>query len=613
MCGFAFISGYKDSYTSNISEILSALHHRGPDNSEFISQKRFSLGSCRLSIFDHSEKGKMPMKDKTGRYYIVYNGEIYNFKQLKKQFNISTVSETDTEVLLELFIKLGKKSLNYLNGIFSFIIYDQKNNSLFAARDRLGVKPFFYYHNSREFIISSEIKGILTQKQNSNISELNMIQVSTYLKTTFYDYGESTFYKNIKQLPQGHYFEYDIYKNKLDIKKYWDLNFNKKISNQNIYDQFEYDLLNSFKLQLGSDTDIAVNISSGIDSKLMVKVLKKLNLKKVIYNSYYFDSKQYSEKENLEEFAKKEDIEVNFFKITPEDIIKNFDEVFLSQDEPFPGVPTIAKHLLIKRSSQKKTKVILEAQGGDDFAGGYKYIFPFYLLSLSREKKYIKYINEFLFFMFKEKMSLLNMFKFINNSKKSFFEGGISADGSIAIEDIFTHNLNVDCDLLDNLNKIDNKKISYLKKIIYRDLFFCKLPRILRSCDRASMYNSKELRVPLLDHNIVEFFFNLEDDNIIRNGDLRYFYREFCKKKFNIKESFLKKIYVSDPQTKWIKNELYDWAYDNLSCKSFKLGEFVDQKKLLLSFTNFKNNKYIQNSNIYWQVINLQKLFSLKN
>jgi asparagine synthase (glutamine-hydrolysing) len=356
MCGFAFIGGHKDNYSSNIKEILSAIHHRGPDNTEFISEKGFSLGSCRLSIFDHSEKGKMPMKDKTGRYCIVYNGEIYNFQQLKKQFNISTISETDTEVLLELFIKLGRKSLDYLNGIFSFIIYDRKNNSLFGARDRLGVKPFFYYQNLREFIISSEIKGILTQKQNSNISDLNMTQVSTYLKTTFYDYGKSTFYKNIKQLPQGHYFEYDINKNIINIDRYWDLNFHKEASRKNIFDQFEYHLLNSFKLQLGSDTDIAVNISSGIDSKLMVRVLKKLNLRKVNYNSYYFDSKQFSEKENLEEFARSENIQVNFFKITPDDIIKNFNEVFLSQDEPFPGVPTIAKHLLIKRSSEKKNK-----------------------------------------------------------------------------------------------------------------------------------------------------------------------------------------------------------------------------------------------------------------
>jgi asparagine synthase (glutamine-hydrolysing) len=213
--------------------------------------------------------------------------------------------------------------------------------------------------------------------------------------------------------------------------------------------------------------------------------------------------------------------------------------------------------------------------------------------------------------MFKEKISPLNMLKFLNNSQKSFFNGGISADGSIAVENIFKSELEVDLNFLDNLSKIDKKNFSYLKKIIYRDLFFCKLPRILRSCDRASMYSSKELRVPLLDHNIVEFFFNLEDDNIIHNGNLRYFYREFCRKKFKIKESFVKKIYVSDPQTKWMKNELYDWAYDILSCKSFKLEEFIDQKKLLISFEKFKNNRFIQNSNIYWQIINLQKLFSL--
>ena len=142
MCGIALCYSSKNLESNKTTKnIIDSIKHRGPDNQGFVNFQNLSLGSCRLSIFDLSDKGNMPMKDNSGRYTIIYNGEIYNFKSLKKQFNLNTKTNTDTEVLLELYSIQKEKCLDYLNGIFAFVIYDSKENSLFCARDHLGVKP----------------------------------------------------------------------------------------------------------------------------------------------------------------------------------------------------------------------------------------------------------------------------------------------------------------------------------------------------------------------------------------------------------------------------------------------------------------------------------------
>ena len=167
MCGIALCySNTNLDSKETVKDIINSIKHRGPDNQSYINLENISLGSCRLSIFDLSEKGNMPMKDRTGRYTIIFNGEIYNFKSLKTKFNLNTKSGTDTEVLLELYSLKKEKCLDYLNGIFAFVIYDSEENSFFCARDHIGVKPFYYYKKNQDFIVSSEIRGL--QKIFSN-------------------------------------------------------------------------------------------------------------------------------------------------------------------------------------------------------------------------------------------------------------------------------------------------------------------------------------------------------------------------------------------------------------------------------------------------------------
>ena len=605
MCGIAAIFSNDKNLENQVSKVIKKISHRGPDDSGFYKNNNLSLGSCRLSIFDFSANAKMPMTDSSSRYVVVYNGEIYNFPEIKKRFNIRTKTNTDTEILLEMYVKKGAECVQYFNGIFSFVIYDNINETIFCCRDRLGIKPLYYFWDNKALIVCSEIKGIHEIISKS----INYDKLKTYLKTSFYDFSEQTFYKDIKQLQPAHYFKFDLKKKTQLIKKYWELNDEAilEISPDKAIDKLDDLIKTAFNLQVRTDTKLGVNLSSGLDSQLMLSVLNNINggQKNIQANSYFFDDKKFSEKDDLQNFSKSMNWDVQFHKITSDDVVNNFDEVFNSQDGPFPGVPTIAKTLLIKKAYDKDCKVILEAQGGDDIAAGYRYVFANHLNDLIKNKEFRLLINEFLKFKKIENFNFIEMTNFIKNSLKGFSSGGISADGSKNIfENIFQHNLfsnykNLYTEIFSSLDNID----SSLRKILYRDIFYCKLPRILKSCDRASMSNGKELRVPLLDHNILNFFYNSQNNLKIRNGNLRYIYRKYLNIKFNNLNSFKIKKYVSDPQTSWLKNDLYDWAYQKLADSKEIYSEIYKKNELLTYLKKFREDTKLQNSNLIWQAL----------
>lgn len=612
MCGIVACTTEDSNPEFLARNLLKKIEHRGPDNTNFFSDSNISLGSCRLSIMDLSNKANMPMIDRTGRFVIVYNGEIYNFKDLKKKFQISTETVSDTEVILELYAKFKEKCLNELNGIFSFVIFDKLENNFFCARDPIGVKPFYYFYNNVNFIASSEIKSF----SEFNSKNLNLQVVKKYLTTSFYDYGKNTFFENIYQLQPGHYLNYSIKNKNLEIIRYYLLSkkkVSKKILEEKDIIKAGSDLiLNSFKIQMQTDTNLSVNLSSGLDSKIMLSCLDKINngQKTIKANSFFFQDKYFNERSDLEIFAKHRNWNINFFKISPEDVIHNFDEILYTNDGPFPGLPTIGKSLLIKKSCDPSYKVILEGQGGDDIAGGYKYIFGYFLKDLIKSGEFKNFFLEIEKFSKIENLNVFNVLRLFFKSFNSLDAGGISADGTKSI------NLNV---LDKNLLYLNNLKINDfnedlmnisgdLKKIIYRDIFYTKLQRILKSCDRVSMAYGKELRVPLLDKRIVSFFYNLENNQVIKNGNLRYIYRKIAGNLIDNKDEFIKKKYVIDPQTSWIKNELYDWIYSILEDNKTKHDGIFNTKKLLMYLENFKTNNEVNNSNLLWQALCLRRL-----
>jgi|TARA_B110001452_G_C15237367_1_gene428404 asparagine synthase (glutamine-hydrolysing) len=606
MCGIASVFGIGE-HTDDVKSMIKSISHRGPDGQGFFRNNLIQMGSCRLSIFDLSDKGKMPMEDKSKRFTIIYNGEIYNFKDLKRKYQLSTFSNSDTEVLIELFSKIGEKSFEELNGIFAFIIYDNFLNKVYCVRDRLGVKPLYYSSKNNFFYFCSEIKGILNVLKNTPINE-NIVK--DYLSNSFYDHSKETFYKDIYQVKQGTFMVFDIKKNSHEEKSYWSLAYKKIKSDFNYIDEC---FQNSLKLQQQSDTKIGLNVSSGIDSNMMMAYLNKINngQKNIVANSYFYSDEEFDHRKQLDEMSLLYNWKIDKLEITSDDIINNFDEIAYYQDEPFPGINTISKHLLIKKNYFKDCKVVLEGQGGDDIAAGYKYYFPLFILDKLKNFKIIDAYKEISNFNLKENLTLKKFLKFSINSIRGFYEGGTSADGTLSNQkdilnfDLKENKLNYKNKILDTCNEE-----TLLKKVMYRDIFHCKLPRILRSVDRASMAYGKEIRVPILDHNIVEYFYNLEPSQLINNGTLRPHYRNLYFYKFK-ENKFMQasKAYMPDPQTKWLKTSLYSWMYDRLSSSKFDLNGLINKKKLINYIENFKKDEKIKNSNFIWQLLNLENLY----
>ena len=492
MCGIAGIYGNLATQ-KNISSMLKEIEHRGPDSNGISINDNTALGATRLSIIDLSNHGDMPMKDNYDCFEIVFNGEIYNFKEIKKKFNIKTKSETDTEVVLQLFKLKGVNCLEYLNGIYAFAILDKKKQTLFCARDRLGIKPFYYISKNNNFIFSSEIKPILSVLDKY---DFDRDYISNYFDTGKYNFNKNTFFKDIFQLDPGHYLIKN--KSKFKIKKYWSTK-KKNIGTEytDIKSNFFKLLKKSYKDQLNTDTNLGINVSSGIDSVAMICILNEINggQKSITANSYFFNEKEIDEKKQLETFSKKIGWKIDFQLVKPEDIINNSDHFIKSQEQPFPGFITFAKYILIKKNYNKFRKVILEAQGGDEITGGYRHIFPHYITDLSKNLKFFKLFKEVKSFIKNEDISLSEFINFYKNSKK-YLKGKISADGS---KQINMEQLNSNKKIFfEDRFKEDIINLSNLDKVIFVDLLSTKLQRILKSCDMSSMYLSKELKLWLI-------------------------------------------------------------------------------------------------------------------
>ena len=392
MCG---ICGYVSEKNINIEEMNSSIVHRGPDNQEFFKERDIGLGHTRLSILDLRDESNQPMVSRSGRYVLVYNGEIYNFIELKKELEELGVvfsRHSDTEVVLEGFEVWGRDLFEKLNGMFAFSIYDKELNKIYIVRDRFGVKPLYYYSYGDDFIFGSEIKSILA----SNIVEKKLDYQGLYeylhFATTL---GETTFYENIKKLEPGYYIEYSIDKREFEIHKY-KLNYEVTQSTdslddaiKNIRELFEA----SVKRQLVSDVPVGIFLSGGIDSTAITAYATKHYKGKIKTFSAGFDyDGGDNELPNAKFIAEHFDTEHHELSITGDNTIKILEEVNHYFDQPFGDAANIPLYLMTKELKGKE-KVILQGDGGDElFAGYHRY------LRLHHYKSF-KFISKFFFLM----------------------------------------------------------------------------------------------------------------------------------------------------------------------------------------------------------------------
>lgn len=531
MCGICGWVNQRDPASmgsETLREMAGTMHHRGSDESGEFFKGNVALGHKRLSIID-LEDGQQPMSSQSGNT-IVFNGEIYNYLELKKILTHkghTFRTNSDTEVLLASYEMWGEDCLEKLNGMFSFAIYDSGKKTLFFARDRLGKKPFYYFLNEGLFAFASEIKALLVLPVVQKRIKINPLAISDFLSLG-YILSPKTIYEGIEVLQAANYGIYNIPSGKLRISQYWSLEDfyhpdNKILAIGNSTETFRELLFEACKVRLRSDVPLGTYLSGGLDSSAIAASIKKITQNKIQAFTVGFEDKSYDETEYAKIVSEHLGLDHTILTSTqPSD--KDFSKLVWLLDQPFADTSIIPTYAL-NQEAKKHTTVALSGDGADEMLAGYQtYLADKYFRIYKRVprglqkgiysllKKVIKPSYRKVSFDYKllqflssyglsaEKAHYWWRVIFSNNEKKK----------------IMSYDLSKMCagyDPFDTFKEYFLKvpKCSFLDKTLYVDQKTWLQDNILVKVDRASMANSVEVRSPFLDHNIVEYVARIPD------------------------------------------------------------------------------------------------------
>lgn len=527
MCGISGILSFDGKYNKeNILKMNKMLSHRGPDDEGTYFDDFIGLGHRRLSIIDLSKAGHQPMSDESKRYWIIFNGEVYNYLEIREELlekGYAFHSNTDTEVILNSYIEWGVECLQKFNGMWAFAIWDKETKELFCARDRFGVKPFYYYHEDGYFVFASEIKAILEAEGVPR--EPNNIRILQYLGNYPLLENNSTFFKDIFQLPPSHYAL--IKKGEVKIERYWDIE-KKNIEGVGAKEKFLELFKDSIKLRLRSDVPVGTCLSGGLDSSSIVCVLNKMiDPSKQKTFSSCFEDKRFDEREYIEEVVKA--TSVNPFYTFPDikELYPKIEKVVWHHDEPFDSTSIFAQWSVMELAKKNEVIVLLDGQGSDEILAGYHPYKLFLFLDSVKRKNLVEIIKNYKYlfeavqsYRKTTDKSFLEFIKQISNSKFRSAKGDSNYTKKYINPEFLDSNLNelkLSLPLKFN-NKLENK--------LYQDTYFSSLPKLLQYEDRNSMAFSIESRVPFLDYRLVEFIFSLPVKYKLNKGWTKYILRK---------------------------------------------------------------------------------------
>ena len=579
MCGICVVIGEGDN-SSLLNKMIGKLDHRGPDGRGTYENTHLSMGHTRLRIIDNHQRSDQPMKSKCGRYIIIFNGEIYNYKNIKKRFNFNNLrTNSDTEILLELFSKFGEKCNKYLKGMFAYAIWDNYKNKLFCSVDHFGIKPLYYSFFNQKFIICSEPKIIASLQKDK---APNYKTIYDYLGLGLCDHSENTFYKEIYKLQGGMQFWIDPY-GKFIKEKYWELNNSinsTKLSYEDAKDILYEKLSHSLRIGTISDMPVGLCMSGGLDSSTMLQILssfKDFNKGKNGITGFTWDflEEDYSEYKFTKLISDNFSLSLKRSLFSVEDFENWFYISSEQQGEPQTGLPILSYSKCVKDARKQGFKVLLDGSGIDEICAGYT--------------KYNNFVN------------LVNIPGSIYSINNSYTRKGQDNTNGIGFECL---NKKTFDKYINNQNEIVNNFDSILKIKMYLDLFYFKLPRALRFRDRLSMAYGCELRPPFLDHELVTFLFSLPDNFLINKNLNKKILRDAMAQKMPFEIAMTSKRQVQSPQREWFKEDLKEWIVTRLDEMILWDYEILDKEK-----SYFKFNKFIENigdnSMFIWQWLDL--------
>ena len=591
MCGFVGFVDRSKNKKKIVKDMADKIIHRGPDSDGYYVDEDVALGFRRLSIID-LEGGTQPIYNEDNSRVIVFNGEIYNYKEIKEELlkkGHKFKTESDTEVILHGYEEYKEKILDMLRGMFAFVIYDKEKKTLFGARDFYGIKPLYYYKNGKEFMFGSEIKAFLGHPNFKK--ELNRDMLKQYL-TFQYSVSEDTFFKNVYKLRPGHYFKY--HDGELEIVKYYEIKIESDDSKRldEWKDIIRDNLNESIKYHKVSDVEVGSFLSSGVDSSIVATLS---DVDKTFTVGY--DNKKYSEIDYAKELSEKIGVKNISKKISKEEYFDKFPMIQYYMDEPLADPSAVALYFVANTAS-KHVKVALSGEGADEIFGGYNIYHEPYSVSWYNKIPYpIRRFIGILVYPFRNHTG----FNFlVRRSKKledryvgnAFIFDPREADKIISYEDKRTFK-ELTKPYYDKAKSYDD-----VAKMQYIDFNFWLIGDILLKADKMSMANSLEVRVPFLDKNLISSVIGIPSKYKIVGNETKYAFREVCKESLDDKWASKKKLGFPVPIREWIKDEdVYKKIYDMFSNSS----EFFKTDKIIKLLDEHKNGKR-DNSRKIWTI-----------
>jgi len=555
MCG---IVGFNFEDRELLLRMMETVRHRGPDQRRGVLIKGFSLGHQRLSIIDLSERGKQPMCNEEGDKWVVFNGEIYNFREIREDLEDKGhrfKSNTDTEVIVHAYEEYGYDCVNHFNGMFAFAIWD--DGKVFLARDPVGIKPLYYYFEEGRFIFASEIKAILEVDIKARVDYDGIDKLLSYRVIP----GEQTLFSNIKKLLPGHYLVYE--NGQVQTNQYYTLNINVNNWNEDILaDKFRELFRKSVERRLIADVPVGAFLSGGLDSSCVVGMMSRLKKEVKTFTAGF--NEEHDEIHYAKKVAEHFGTDHHEVYIEYEDMTKKFDDIVYHMDEPIAD-PAVFPVYFVSKLAKEKVKVALFGEGADELFAGYSK----YQILNSKFSPLNKYLQT-------DRM-------FTKDKQEVFFQG---SDVDFIMKDYFKDNWN-----LNNALLFDYKEI---------------LPNFqLMKVDKMTMMNSIEGRVPFLDKELVDFGFSIPTELKLNNNVGKYIVRKAMKDIVPKDILWGEKRVFFTPLKKWFDKGLREFAVERLMG-----SELFDNRNLLKLInkerTSLRRYKY---SNQLWGLLMVESWF----
>jgi len=610
MCGIAgYFSQNSVFQASELPKMAQVIKHRGPDANGFYNDNLVGLAHQRLKIIDLSDCANQPMVSHSGRFVMVFNGEIYNYDELRREFQIPARTSSDSEIILELFEKLGvQEAISLCNGMFGIALYDTHKNQLFLIRDRMGVKPLFYFWDGENLAFGSEIKAILQLNFVQKQKQVNYTSINEFLHLG-YTGIEGTAYKNIQKLPAGNILT--ISPEKKNISPYWDVM--SKVKKEVVTDLVQAreqlrDLVeDSVKYRLRSDVDFGAFLSGGIDSSLIAAVAQKnLNTRLKTFTIGFKDAK-HNESEHAQSIANFLGTDHHLMMVSEKDALELVPNLLNVYDEPYADSSAIPT-MLVSKLAKQHVSMTLSGDGGDELFMGY----GAYNWAERLQKPLIKAFR-------KPISNALQLGKdwhkrggkvFNYNSKENLPSHIFSQEQNFysrnEISKLLSPNFKEEISLNEYPCCLD-REFSAAENQAFFDLRYYLCEDLLTKVDRATMQFSLESRVPLLDYNIVEFALNVSQDLKIKNGSQKYLLKQVLYDYVPAELFNRPKWGFSIPMQKWLKTDLQFLIHDYLNPTLIKKHGVFNEKEVQKYIDLFLKKDQGHIYNRLWAVILVQK------